>query len=150
MPPVTAQLIQTNQGPRMILQGLQGTQLQQAQRANIHRRVKQQVLKQQALARQQGKVPPTRVTIQLPEHIGRETETAASQSDEPAKGEESGGTPQSHQSAGEEEGLLTDQEERGQQPARGTTERTQPRPDRRKRSEGRTLKGETRKYTYQG
>ena len=71
------------------------------------------MLKQQALARQQGKVPPTMVTIQLPEHIGRETETATSQSDEPAEGEESGGALQSHQSAGEGEGLLTDQEERG-------------------------------------
>jgi len=74
---VTAQLVQTAQGPRIILQGLQGVQLEQAQLVAIQQQVKQQLLKQQGLARQQGKVPPTKVTIQLTGHLKR-TEEAAS------------------------------------------------------------------------
>jgi len=62
---VTAQLVQTPQGPRIILQGLQGVQLEPQQLVTIQQQVKQQLLKQQALARQQGKVPPTKVSIQL-------------------------------------------------------------------------------------
>ena len=62
---VTAQLVQTPQGPRIILQGLQGVQLEQQQLAQIQQQVKTQLLKQQAVARQQGKVPPTKVSIQL-------------------------------------------------------------------------------------
>ena len=62
---VTAQLIQTAQGPRIVLQGLQGVQLEQQQLAQIQQQVKTQLLKQQAIARQQGKVPPTKVSIQL-------------------------------------------------------------------------------------
>ena len=46
--------------------------------------------KQQALAVQQGKAPPTTETIQLTGNVGRRTETAASQGEEPVKGEESG------------------------------------------------------------
>lgn len=66
---VTAQLVQTPQGPRIILQGLQGVQLEQQQLVTIQQQVKQQLLKQQALARQQGKVPPTKVSIQLSGNI---------------------------------------------------------------------------------
>ena len=62
---VTAQLAQTPQGPRIILQGLQGVQLEQQQLVAIQQQVKQQLLKQQSIARQQGKVPPTKVTFQL-------------------------------------------------------------------------------------
>ena len=62
---VTAQLAQTPQGPRIILQGLQGVQLEQQQLVAIQQQVKQQLLKQQSIARQQGKVPPTKVTLQL-------------------------------------------------------------------------------------
>merc|ERR1719312_1201600 len=66
---VTAQLMQTPQGPRIILQGLQGVQLEQQQLLNIQQQVKQQLLKQQALARQQGKAPPTKVSLQLSGNI---------------------------------------------------------------------------------
>ena len=62
---VTAQLIQTQNGPRIILQGLQGIQLEQAQLAQIQQKVKAQLLEQQALARDEGRVPPTKVSIQL-------------------------------------------------------------------------------------
>jgi len=66
---VTAQLVQTPQGPRIILQGLQGIQLEQHQLMTIQQTVKQQLLKQQALARQQGRVPPTKVSVPLPANI---------------------------------------------------------------------------------
>ena len=81
---VTAHLVQTSQGPRMVLQGTQGIQLGQAQLVTIRHQVKQQLMKQQALASQQGKVPPTNITIQLARDGGRRTEIAASQSEEPA------------------------------------------------------------------
>ena len=68
----------------------------------------------QVYPRQQGKAPPTKVTIQLPKHVDRKTETTASQSEEPINCEEFEGTPQSRQSAGEDEELLTNQEERGE------------------------------------
>ena len=66
---VTAQLIQTQNGPRIILQGLQGIQLEQAQLAQIQQKVKAQLLEQQALARDEGRVPPTKVSIQLTRHF---------------------------------------------------------------------------------
>ena len=68
---VSAQLVQTQQGPRIILQGLQGIQLEQTQLTQIQQQVKTQLLKQQALARQQGKVPPTKVSIQLTGNFNR-------------------------------------------------------------------------------
>ena len=71
---VSAQLVQTQQGPRIILQGLQGIQLEQTQLAQIQQQVKTQLLKQQALARQQGKVPPTKVSIQLTGNFNRAQE----------------------------------------------------------------------------
>jgi len=71
---VSAQLVQTAQGPRIILQGLQGIQLEQTQLAQIQQQVKTQLLKQQALARQQGKVPPTKVSIQLTGNFNRAQE----------------------------------------------------------------------------
>ena len=74
---VTAQLAQTPQGPRIILQGLQGVQLEQQQLVAIQQQVKQQLLKQQSIARQQGKVPPTKVTLQLSGPMIRKEESPA-------------------------------------------------------------------------
>ena len=62
---MTAQLIQTFQGPRIALQGIQEFQLEQEQLVAIRQQVMQQLKKQQAQATQQGKVPPTRMTIHL-------------------------------------------------------------------------------------
>lgn len=42
---VTAQVIQTNQGPRIVLQGLQGADFTQQQLAAVQQQVKQQLLK---------------------------------------------------------------------------------------------------------
>lgn len=41
----TAQVIQTSQGPRIVLQGLQGTDLTPQQLAAVQQQVKQQLLK---------------------------------------------------------------------------------------------------------
>jgi nucleosome-remodeling factor subunit BPTF len=63
---VTAQLIQTPQGPRIVLQGIQGANLSKDQLQSIQQQVKDQLLKAQAEAKLQGKVPPTKIAIQLP------------------------------------------------------------------------------------
>ncbi len=63
---VTAQLIQTPQGPRIVLQGIQGSDLSKEQLMTIQQQVKDQLLKAQAEAKKQGKVPPTKIAIQLP------------------------------------------------------------------------------------
>ena len=63
---VTAQLIQTPQGPRIVLQGIQGANLSKDQLQSIQQQVKDQLLKAQAEAKSQGKIPPTKIAIQLP------------------------------------------------------------------------------------
>merc|ERR1712020_143858 len=63
---VTAQLIQTSQGPRIILQGIQGSNIPKEQLAGIQQQVKNQLLKAQAEAKRDGKVPPTKIVVQLP------------------------------------------------------------------------------------
>ena len=55
----------------------------QAQLTAIQQQVKWQVMKQQAQAIQQGKVPTTKVTIQMPGYVGRKTKVGASQSEGP-------------------------------------------------------------------
>ena len=63
---MTAQLIQTPQGPRIVLQGIQGANLSKDQLQSIQQQVKDQLLKAQAEAKSQGKIPPTKIAIQLP------------------------------------------------------------------------------------
>ena len=63
---VTAQLIQMPQGPRIVLQGIQGANLSKDQLQSIQQQVKDQLLKAQAEAKSQGKIPPTKIAIQLP------------------------------------------------------------------------------------
>jgi nucleosome-remodeling factor subunit BPTF len=66
---VTAQLLQTAQGPRIVLQGIQGSNLPKEDLALIQQQVKHQLLKAQAEAKQQNKVPPTKIVIDLPTAI---------------------------------------------------------------------------------
>lgn len=66
---VTAQLMQTPQGPRIVLQGIQGSNLPPQDLAIIQQQVKTQLLKAQADAKQQGKVPPTKIVLDLPSNI---------------------------------------------------------------------------------
>ena len=77
---VTAHLVQTPQGPRIVLQDTQGIRLGHPQLDTVLYQVKQR----QALACQQGKAPPNKITIQLARDVGKKTEVTASQSEEPA------------------------------------------------------------------
>ena len=71
---ITAQLVQTQQGPRIILQGIQGASLPKEYLLKIQQQVKTQLLKAQAEAKQQNRVPPTKIAIQLHPSIQAELE----------------------------------------------------------------------------
>jgi nucleosome-remodeling factor subunit BPTF len=71
---ITAQLVQTPQGPRIILQGIQGASLPKQYLLSIQQQVKTQLLKAQAEAKQQNRVPPTKIVIQLPASIQAQLE----------------------------------------------------------------------------
>ncbi|XP_045474832.1 nucleosome-remodeling factor subunit NURF301 isoform X2 [Harmonia axyridis] len=60
---VTAQVIQTQQGPRIVLQGLQGSDFTQSQLAAVQQQVKQQLLKAQASTGKQGVLGPTKIYL---------------------------------------------------------------------------------------
>ncbi|XP_063224982.1 nucleosome-remodeling factor subunit NURF301 isoform X2 [Bacillus rossius redtenbacheri] len=60
---VTAQVIQTAQGPRIVLQGLQGAEFTQQQLAVVQQQVKQQLLKAQATTGKQGVLGPTKIYL---------------------------------------------------------------------------------------
>lgn len=60
---VTAQVIQTNQGPRIVLQGLQGADFTAQQLAAVQQQVKQQLLKAQASTGKQGVLGPTKIYL---------------------------------------------------------------------------------------
>ncbi|XP_051172895.1 nucleosome-remodeling factor subunit NURF301-like isoform X2 [Leptopilina boulardi] len=60
---VTAQVIQTSQGPRIVLQGLQGTDFTPQQLSMVQQQVKQQLLKAQATTGKQGVLGPTKLYV---------------------------------------------------------------------------------------
>ncbi|XP_015431575.1 PREDICTED: nucleosome-remodeling factor subunit NURF301 [Dufourea novaeangliae] len=60
---VTAQVIQTTQGPRIVLQGLQGADFTSQQLAMVQQQVKQQLLKAQATTGKQGVLGPTKIYL---------------------------------------------------------------------------------------
>ncbi|PNF38728.1 hypothetical protein B7P43_G14361 [Cryptotermes secundus] len=60
---VTAQVIQTPQGPRIVLQGLHGAEFTQQQLAVVQQQVKQQLLKAQATTGKQGVLGPTKIYL---------------------------------------------------------------------------------------
>ncbi|KAK0170901.1 hypothetical protein PV328_008686 [Microctonus aethiopoides] len=60
---VTAQVIQTNQGPRIVLQGLQGADFTAQQLTMVQQQVKQQLLKAQATTGKQGVLGPTKIYL---------------------------------------------------------------------------------------
>ncbi|XP_018334706.1 nucleosome-remodeling factor subunit NURF301 isoform X2 [Agrilus planipennis] len=60
---VTAQVIQTQQGPRIVLQGLQGADFTPQQLAAVQQQVKQQLLKAQASTGKQGVLGPTKIYL---------------------------------------------------------------------------------------
>ncbi|XP_008553074.1 nucleosome-remodeling factor subunit NURF301 isoform X1 [Microplitis demolitor] len=60
---VTAQVIQTTQGPRIVLQGLQGADFTPQQLTMVQQQVKQQLLKAQATTGKQGVLGPTKIYL---------------------------------------------------------------------------------------
>ncbi|XP_006608523.1 nucleosome-remodeling factor subunit NURF301 isoform X2 [Apis dorsata] len=60
---VTAQVIQTTQGPRIVLQGLQGADFTPQQLIMVQQQVKQQLLKAQATTGKQGVLGPTKIYL---------------------------------------------------------------------------------------
>ncbi|XP_048270698.1 nucleosome-remodeling factor subunit NURF301 isoform X2 [Bombus terrestris] len=60
---VTAQVIQTTQGPRIVLQGLQGADFTPQQLVMVQQQVKQQLLKAQAATGKQGVLGPTKIYL---------------------------------------------------------------------------------------
>ena len=60
---VTAQVIQTTQGPRIVLQGLQGSDFTPQQLALVHNQVKQQLIQTQATAGKQAALGPTKIYL---------------------------------------------------------------------------------------
>ncbi|KAM7358275.1 nucleosome-remodeling factor subunit NURF301 E(bx) isoform 2-T3 [Cochliomyia hominivorax] len=60
---VTAQVIQTEQGPRIVLQGLVGNDFTQQQLALVQQQVKQQLLKAQESSGKQGVLGPTKIYL---------------------------------------------------------------------------------------
>lgn len=75
----TAQLLQTPQGPRIILQGIQAANIPKEQLLSIQQQVKNQLLKAQAEAKKDNKVPPTKISIQLPPSIQSKLQQEPSQ-----------------------------------------------------------------------
>ncbi|KAB0795122.1 hypothetical protein PPYR_11961 [Photinus pyralis] len=69
---VTAQVIQTQQGPRIVLQGLQGADFTPQQLSAVQHQVKQQLLKAQASTGKQGVLGPTKIYLAV-QPTGAET-----------------------------------------------------------------------------
>ncbi|XP_074033791.1 nucleosome-remodeling factor subunit NURF301 E(bx) isoform X2 [Leptinotarsa decemlineata] len=67
---VTAQVIQTQQGPRIVLQGLQGADFTPQQLAAVQQQVKQQLLKAQASTGKQGVLGPTKIYLAVQPNSG--------------------------------------------------------------------------------
>ncbi|XP_034937972.1 nucleosome-remodeling factor subunit NURF301 isoform X2 [Chelonus insularis] len=60
---VTAQVIQTSDGPRIVLQGIQGADFTPQQLAMVQQQVKQQLVKAQALTGKLGVLGPTKIYL---------------------------------------------------------------------------------------
>ncbi|XP_018571402.1 nucleosome-remodeling factor subunit NURF301 isoform X2 [Anoplophora glabripennis] len=76
---VTAQVIQTQQGPRIVLQGLQGADFTPQQLAAVQQQVKQQLLKAQASTGKQGVLGPTKIYLAVqPSSQDQSNETTSS------------------------------------------------------------------------
>ncbi|XP_044734089.1 nucleosome-remodeling factor subunit NURF301, partial [Chrysoperla carnea] len=69
---VTAQVIQTTQGPRIVLQGLQGAEFTPEQLALVQQQVKQQLLQAQASTGKQGVLGPTKIYLAVQPAIKNE------------------------------------------------------------------------------
>ncbi|XP_026828403.1 nucleosome-remodeling factor subunit NURF301 isoform X1 [Ooceraea biroi] len=81
---VTAQVIQTTDGPRIVLQGLQGADFTQQQLNLVQQQVKQQLLKAHASTGKQGVLGPTKIYLAVqpaqPSNQQQQSQTAQSSS----------------------------------------------------------------------
>ncbi|XP_076233089.1 nucleosome-remodeling factor subunit NURF301 E(bx) isoform X2 [Calliopsis andreniformis] len=77
---VTAQVIQTTQGPRIVLQGLQGADFTPQQLAMVQQQVKQQLLKAQATTGKQGVLGPTKIYLAVQPALNNQQAIQGSQS----------------------------------------------------------------------
>jgi nucleosome-remodeling factor subunit BPTF len=80
---VTAQVIQTPQGPRIVLQGLQGADFTAQQLAAVQQQVKQQLLKAQASTGKQGVLGPTKIYLAVQPSSSDQTSAESVQSQPP-------------------------------------------------------------------
>ncbi|CAH1971965.1 unnamed protein product [Acanthoscelides obtectus] len=80
---VTAQVIQTAQGPRIVLQGLQGADFSPQQLAAVQQQVKQQLLKAQASTGKQGVLGPTKIYLAV-----QPSSTASTEQSQPTRTQE--------------------------------------------------------------
>ena len=69
LPDVTANLLQTAQGPRIVVEGIKRSNIPKEDWTTIEQQAVEQLLRAQAEARQQKKVPPTKIIIDLPQSI---------------------------------------------------------------------------------
>lgn len=69
---VTAQAIQTTVGPRIVLQGLQGTDLTPQQLSIVHQQVKQQLLKAQTNMGKEASLKPTKIYLAVQPFVSKE------------------------------------------------------------------------------
>ncbi|KAE8752789.1 hypothetical protein FOCC_FOCC000527 [Frankliniella occidentalis] len=74
---ITAQVINTGQGPRIVLQGVQGTEFTQQQLALVQHQVKQQLLQAQAQGNKASVLGPTKIylAVQPPKNAAPATPT---------------------------------------------------------------------------
>ncbi|KAJ8687395.1 hypothetical protein QAD02_023189 [Eretmocerus hayati] len=76
---VTAQIIQTTVGPRIVLQGLQGTDFSPAQLSMVHQQVKQQLMKAQETSGKQGVLGPTKIYLAVQPGAPQQNQTPTTQ-----------------------------------------------------------------------
>ena len=72
---VSATLVQTKEGPRLVMEGLRGLQLDGQQVEEIRRIVVDQLYTVQVVARLEARIPPTRVSLTLRGQFTREPPT---------------------------------------------------------------------------
>ena len=74
-PEVTANLLQTDRGPKIVLEGLKLSNFPKEDRSRIGKLAVEQLLRAQSEARQQNMVIPTKIVIDLPQSIQAQMKT---------------------------------------------------------------------------
>ena len=74
-PEVTANLLQTDRGPKIVLEGIKLSKFPEEDRSRIGKLAVEQLLRAQSEARQQNMVIPTKIVIDLPQSIQAQMKT---------------------------------------------------------------------------